>query len=281
VAVGPLRALSADGHDIRLVVSAPDRRRGRGGALVQSPVKRAALDLGLQVSDAAAAVIDSGAELGVVVAFGRLIRPPVLARVPMVNLHFSLLPRWRGAAPVERAILAGDLETGVCLMQIDEGLDTGPVYARVVTSIDDDETAHDLSMRLGVLGTQMLRERLHDWPDSLGEPVPQEGEPSYAAKIDPSELHIDWSRPAFEIERVIRLGRAWTTWRGARLIAHRGRVVPPPFVGCPAGSLHGAVVCAGGGAIELLELQPESKAVQDFASWARGARPLPGELLGP
>jgi len=272
--------LRADGHDIRLVVSAPDRRRGRGGALAPSAVKRAAVDLGLPVTDDVADVLASGAELGVVVAFGRLIRPPVLKRVPMVNLHFSLLPRWRGAAPVERAILAGDSETGVCLMQIDEGLDTGPVYARKVTSIDDDETAHDLSMRLSTLGAQMLRERLHDWPESLGDPEPQQGEPTYAAKVAPLELHIDWSRPALEIGRVIRLGRAWTTWHGARLIIHRGRVVQAPSGSCPPGSIHGAVVCAGQGAIELLAVQPESKAALAYPSWARGARPRPGELLG-
>ncbi|MDQ4131986.1 MAG: methionyl-tRNA formyltransferase, partial [Actinomycetota bacterium] len=121
VAVGPLRALVADGHDVALVVSRPDRKRGRGGALVPSPVKAAALELGLPVTDRVDDVIDVGAELGVLVAYGRLVRPHVLARVPMVNLHFSLLPRWRGAAPVERAILAGDRETGVCLMALDEG----------------------------------------------------------------------------------------------------------------------------------------------------------------
>lgn len=244
------------------------------------------MDLGLPVTDRVTDVVDSGAELGVVVAFGQLIRPPVLERVPMVNLHFSLLPRWRGAAPVERAILAGDTETGVCLMQIDEGLDTGPVYARVVTTIDERETAQALATRLSALGADLLRHGLHDFPESLGEPVPQQGEPSYAAKIDPSELHIDWSRPALEIGRLIRIGRAFTSWHGARLIIHRAQVAGTPHGGlspgdCPPGSIHGAVVCTGEGALELLEVQPESKAAQDFSSWARGARPQPGELLGP
>ena len=110
IAVQPLRALHDAGHDIALVVSQPDRRRGRGAAVSASPVKAAALELGLPVTERIDEVIDSGAELGVVVAYGRLIRPPVLAAVPMVNMHFSLLPRWRGAAPVERAILAGDTD---------------------------------------------------------------------------------------------------------------------------------------------------------------------------
>ena len=128
-----LRALHGAGHELALVVTAPDRRRGRGSAVGPTPVKRCALELGLPVSDRIADVLGARVELGVVVAFGSIIRGDVLARVPMVNLHFSLLPRWRGAAPVERAILAGDDRTGVCLMAVDEGLDTGPVYARVET----------------------------------------------------------------------------------------------------------------------------------------------------
>ena len=118
IAVPPLRALHEAGHDIVLVVSQPDRRRGRGGAVMPSPVKAAALDLGVPVTERVDEVIDAGADLGVVVAYGRLIRPHVLAAVPMVNMHFSLLPRWRGAAPVERAILAGDSGTGVCIMEV-------------------------------------------------------------------------------------------------------------------------------------------------------------------
>src|SRR5205085_5491799 len=128
IAVPPLRALVADGHDVRLAVTRADKRRGRGGHLMPSPVKVAAQDLGLPVTDRVDDAIDAGADLGVVVAYGRLIKPHVLAALPMVNIHFSLLPRWRGAAPLERAILAGDSETGVCLMQLEEGLDTGPVY---------------------------------------------------------------------------------------------------------------------------------------------------------
>src|SRR5438270_13832698 len=132
------------GHEVALVVSQPDKKRGRGGALVPSPVKAAAIELGLPVSDKVDDVLDTGAELGVVVAYGRLIKPHVLERVPMINVHFSLLPRWRGAAPVERAILAGDTETGACLMGLEEGLDTGPVYECVQVPIDPEETADEL-----------------------------------------------------------------------------------------------------------------------------------------
>jgi len=122
--VPPLRALIGAGFDVALVVSQPDKKRGRGGALVPSPVKAAAIELGLPVSDKVDDVLDTGAELGVVVAYGRLIKPHVLERVPMISVHFTLLPRWRGAAPVTPAMLASDDETGVCVMQLEEGIDS-------------------------------------------------------------------------------------------------------------------------------------------------------------
>src|ERR1700712_567862 len=146
-AVPPLRALHEAGHDIALVVTQPDRKRGRGGALVPSPVKVAATELGLPVAtpDRSREVVDqvraTGAEVGVVVAFGQILPVALLEALPhgFVNLHFSKLPRWRGAAPVERAILAGDAETGVDLMDIEAGLDTGAVYASARTPIDPEE----------------------------------------------------------------------------------------------------------------------------------------------
>src|SRR5262249_47751409 len=160
-AVPALRALQSDGHDIALVVTQPDRRRGRRGRDEPSPVKVAAAELGLAVRTPTRAregtdeVAASGAEVGGVVAFGPLLPVRLFTSVPLgfVNVHFSLLPRWRGAAPVERAILAGDRETGVCIMQIEEGLDTGPVYARASTPIDDHETAGELRARLVTMGT--------------------------------------------------------------------------------------------------------------------------------
>jgi methionyl-tRNA formyltransferase len=277
MAVPPLRALVAAGHHVAVVVSRPDKRRGRGGQLLPSPVKRAAEELGLPVTARVDDVIEAGVDLGVVVAYGRLIKPHVLERVPMVNMHFSLLPRWRGAAPVERAILAGDPDTGVCLMTLEEGLDTGPVHARRVLAIGPEETADELRARLVEAGTALLLEQLGS---GLSPPVPQEGEPTYAAKIEPAELHLDWSRPAIQLHRTIRLGRAWTTWRGRRLLILRVRLAPGPAEGEP-GELRGLVVATGEGSLELVEVQPEGRGPQAAGAWRNGAHPLPGERLGP
>ena len=266
----------AAGHDVALVVSQPDKRRGRGGQLLPSPVKRAAEQLGLPVTARVDDAIEAGADLGVVVAFGRLIKPHVLEKVPMVNVHFSLLPRWRGAAPVERAILAGDAETGVCLMTLEEGLDTGPVHGRRVLAIGPEETADELRDRLVEVGTELLLEQL---ASGLAPPVPQDGEPTYAAKIEPEELHLDWRRPAVELHRVVRVGRAWTTWRGKRLLVLRARLVPGAAAGEP-GELGGLVVATGDGSLALVEVQPEGKGPQAAAAWRNGAHPQPGERLG-
>ena len=277
-AVTPLRALYAAGHDIRIVVTRGDRRRGRGPAVGPSPVKKAALDLGLPVTERIDDVVDAGAELGVVVAFGRLIRPHILAALPIVNLHFSLLPRWRGAAPVERAILAGDRETGVCLMTLDEGLDTGPVHGCRTVPIGPDETADELRTTLVEEGTDLLLEQLRD---GLTPPVPQQGTPTYAPKIEPVELQLDWTKEASQLCRVVRLGRAWTVFRGRRLRVLQARVVAAPM-GHPArpGALVGLVVATGRGGLELLEVQPEGKATMSASGWRNGARPAPAEALG-
>ena len=269
----------AAGHDVVVVVSRADKRRGRGGALVPSPVKAAAQDLGLPVTERVDDVLDAGAELGVVVAFGRLIRPHVLAVLPMVNLHFSLLPRWRGAAPVERAILAGDTVTGVCVMALEEGLDTGPIYACEERTIGDEETLEELRSALAETGTRMLVDLL---ASGLPEPRPQEGEATYAAKIEPEEHHLDWSRPAVELHRVIRLGQAWTTFRGRRLRVVRARRVDAG-AGLAPGELDPRTLHmgTGDGALELVEVQPEGKAPQAAAAWRNGARLEAGERLGP
>ena len=277
--VPPLRALAEAGHDIAVVVTQPDKRRGRGGELMPSPVAAAAAELGLPVSNKVDDVLDAGVELGVVVAFGRLIKPHVLDRVPMVNVHFSLLPRWRGAAPVERAILAGDTETGVCLMGLEEGLDTGPVYECVRVPIDAEDTADQLRDRLVTAGTELVVRRLGDGFESLGEPVPQEGEPTYAAKIDPDEFHIDWSRPAEQVHRLIRLGHAWTTRQGKRLQILRARLAGS--VAGEPGTVDGLLVaCGDGEAVELMEVKPEGKGAQPAKAGRNGAHLQPGERLG-
>ena len=259
--VPTLRALVDAGHDVALVITQPDRRRGRGSATAPSPVKAAALELGLDVRTPTRAreVVDevaaSGAELGVVVAFGQLLPDELLEALPhgFVNLHFSLLPRWRGAAPVERAILAGDAETGVCVMRIDSGLDTGPVYACERTPIDPDETAGELRARLVELGTRLMVATLPGVPEV--EPQPQHGEPTYADKLTVDEFQIDWSRPGDEIMRVIRAGNprpgAWTTVDGKRLKIWRATRNEQ-------------------GAVEPVEVQPEGRPRMTWEAWLRG-----------
>lgn len=288
-AVVPLRALVAAGHEVLLAVSQPDRRRGRGGSLSPSPVKAAAVALGIPVSDRPDDIlgaVSAGAELGVVVAYGRLIRPHLLAALGFVNIHFSLLPRWRGAAPVERAILAGDTETGCCLMALEEGLDTGGVYDRLVTPIGPEETAAELRDRLVGIGTDMLLRNLRD---GLGVPVPQRGEATYAAKIDPTELRIDWDRQAAEIHRLVRIGGAWTTLAGRRLKIVSARIVSAQMAGAQIdgspgssrpGTIIGTTVVTGAGFVELVTVQPEGKSPMEAAAWRRGLHLEAGARLG-
>ena len=274
--MAPLRALVDAGHDVAVVVSRPDRKRGRGGAMVPSPVKAAALELELPVTERVDDLLDAGAELGVVVAYGRLIKPHVLDVLPMVNLHFSLLPRWRGAAPVERAILAGDAVTGVCVMALEEGLDTGPVYACEERPIGEEETLDEVRSALTATGTRMLVDLL---ATGLPEPHPQVGEPTYAAKIEPEEHHLDWARPAIELHRVVRLGSAWTTFRDRRLRVLRARVAAGSDLAAGELDVAGLRVGTGDGALELLEVQPEGKGPQPATSWRNGARLQPGDRL--
>lgn len=265
MAVPPLRALVDAGHEVVLVVTRVDKRRGRGSATSPSPVKVAALELGLPVShsvdDVPSAVDRDGVELGVVVAFGQIVKPRVLDVLPMVNLHFSLLPRWRGAAPVERALLAGDDTTGVCVMAVEETLDTGGVYARREVAIGAETTAAELRSTLLDAGTDLLVETLsrplRDWID---RPEPQSGEPTYAAKFGSADLEIDWSRPVEEVHRLIRVGGAWTTFRGKRLKILEARLED--------------------GVLVPVVVQPEGKSAMAFAAWRNGAQPTADELFG-
>lgn len=270
MASGPLTALVAAGHDVALVVTNPDRRRGRGTATSPSPVKTAALGLGLDVTDEVDDLLALGppAELGVVVAFGRLLRPHVLARLPMVNVHFSLLPRWRGAAPVERAVLAGDDRTGVCLMAVEEGLDTGAVYRRAEVAIGPDTTADELRASLVELGTGLLVAALEQ---GLGPGIAQQGETTYARKLSPEDLRLEPALPAVDLHRRVRAGGAWTTWRGGRLKVWRSALPP-------AGD--GPVLETPTGPLELVEVQPEGRARMSGPAWANGARWARGDAFG-
>jgi len=269
-----LTALAGAGFDVALAVTRPDKRRGRRSGPAPSPVAAAAQSLGIPVTSEMGEVLAADADLGVVVAFGQTVKPGVLARLAMVNVHFSLLPRWRGAAPVERAILAGDSTTGVCLMEVAEGLDTGRVYRRVEVPIAPDATAASLRAELIGAGVPMLVDALRG---GLGLPAPQRGEPVYAAKLTRDELCLDWSQPGEWLQRRVRVGGAWTTWRGKALKI---------WSACPVegsqrpGELDGTVVGTGDGRLRLLEVQAEGRARQAAENWIRGARPTAGDRLG-
>lgn len=284
VAVPPLYALAEAGFDIPLVITNKDKRRGRGAELAPTPVKRAAEKLGIPVSHRTADAATVGADLGVVVAFGRIIKTEVLDAVPMVNIHFSLLPRWRGAAPVERAILAGDETTGVSLMALAPELDTGDVYATREVPILPTHTLESLRSELVMGACTLLVDHLKE---GFGTPVPQAGEVTWADKIRPEELHLDLHQPAIQLSRVVRLGRAWTTFRGKRLVIHEARPANAEDLGdlgdaapLAVGELRGALLGTGAGALMLERVQLEGKPAMDLADWHNGARVTPEDRLG-
>ena len=269
-----LEAVVGAGFDVALTVTRPDKRRGRRADPSPSPVKAAAQGLGIPVTSLVDDALDADADLGVVVAFGQIIKPHVLNRLPMVNVHFSLLPRWRGAAPVERAILAGDQITGVCLMEVAEQLDAGRVYRRVEVPIAPDATALSLRAQLRDVAVPMLVSALRE---GLGSPDPQQGEPVYAAKVTRDDLYLDWGQSTELLDRQVRVGGAWTTWRGKTLKIWSAR----PVEGSRSpGLLDGQVVGTGDGQLHLVEVQAEGRSRQAAEEWLRGARLSPGDRLG-
>ncbi len=269
LAVAPLRALHGAGFEVMLAVTRPDRRRSRRGAPEPSPVSRAAKELGAPVThDPADAVAMGGvADGAVVVAYGRLISGDVLAVLPAVNVHFSLLPRWRGAAPIERAILAGDETTGVSLMALTETLDTGPLYAQRVTPVGPSETLAELRDRLVTLACPLLVDLL---AEGSRRATPQQGEATWADKITTDDLRLDWDHPASELHRRVRLGQAWTTLAGERLRILRA-TVEADHDG-PRGLLEGLVVGTAEGGLRLEEVQAAGRRALPAAEWHRGAR---------
>ena len=275
IAVEPLRALVAAGHDVALVVTNPDRRRGRGKDLMPTPVKAAALELGLAVSHDLDDVLDVGAAFGVVVAYGHIIGNHILDVVPMVNIHFSLLPRWRGAAPLERAIMAGDEMTGVCLMEIAEALDEGDVYARREVPIGS-RTLEELRDALVAASCEMLVTAL---ASEVEAPEPQHGEVTYARKLRSEDFELDFSRPAIELERIVRLGRAHTALEGKRF-AIKQATVEDSSVPREPGTLDGLRVATGAGWLVLEVVQPEGKKAVSATDWHNGARLADGTRLG-
>jgi methionyl-tRNA formyltransferase len=289
--VPALDALAAAGHEIAAVYTQPPRPAGRGQKDRPSPVHRRAEALGLPVRhprtlrtpEAQAEFAAFDADIAVVVAYGLILPKPVLDAPGhgCLNIHASLLPRWRGAAPIHRAVLAGDAETGVCIMQMEEGLDTGPVLLRAATPIGPTDTTGDLHDRLAALGATLITEALDRFPALAPAPQPEAGV-TYAAKIDKAEAAIDWTRPADEIDRLIRglspFPGAWTTLGGRRLKLLRSRLAEGQ--GTPGEVLRDLAIACGAGAVDILEVQAEGRARQDAASFLRGTPVAPGTRLG-
>ena len=286
LAAPTLEALLDAGYVVPLVVTRPDVRRGRRGEPAPSPVKVAALRRGLAVSHDVDDLLEADVDLVVVVAYGRLIKPHVLARLPMVNLHFSLLPRWRGAAPVERALLAGDEVTGVCVMDVVDELDAGDVFSRSEVRIGPTDTLESLRATLVDEGTRLLLAGLRS---GFGPGVTQHGDVTYAAKLSAADLNLDWTTSVVRLDRQIRVGGAWTTFRGKRLKIWQAQPFTDGDTRRGAGGLHlpeasgdrtGPIVTAGDGTLELKSVQPEGKARMDAHAWANGAHLGADDRLG-
>jgi methionyl-tRNA formyltransferase len=297
-AVPSLEALLASDHEVVAVLTRPDARAGRGRRSSRSPVAERADAAGIPVlqprSPREPEFREQLAGLAVdcvpVVAYGALIPQAVLDVPPhgWVNLHFSLLPAWRGAAPVQHAVMAGDEITGASTFRLEAGLDTGPVFGTVTEPISPRDTAGDLLGRLAVSGAGLLVATLDgiEAGTLVAEPQPTEGI-SLAPKVEPADAQIDWSLPVHVVDRRIRgvtpAPGAWTTWRGDRLrvgpvepVTDAPDLAPGELAVSPAGVLVGT----GRGAARLGDVQPAGKRMFPAADWARGARPVPGERVG-
>ncbi|QFT71905.1 methionyl-tRNA formyltransferase [Ruegeria sp. THAF33] len=277
-----LDALVEAGHEIAAVYCQPPRPAGRGKKDRPTPVHARAQALGLDVrhptslkpaeeQDSFAAL---NADVAVVVAYGLILPQPILDAPAhgCLNIHASLLPRWRGAAPIHRAIMAGDAQTGVCIMQMEAGLDTGPVLLRQATDIGPEETTAELHDRLSAMGAALIVEALAKLPGLTPDPQPEIGV-TYAAKIDKSEARVDWSLPAVEVDRQIRglspFPGAWTEIEGNRVKLLASRLAEGQ--GAPGEVLNDDLyVACGQGAIELLRLQRAGKGAQDKETFLRG-----------
>ncbi|CAL9370633.1 methionyl-tRNA formyltransferase [Streptomyces atacamensis] len=299
VAVPALDALIAsERHEVAAVVTRPDAPAGRGRRLVASPVAQRAEEAGIEVlkparprdEDFLARLREIAPDCCPVVAYGALL-PKVALDVPArgwVNLHFSLLPAWRGAAPVQHAIMAGDEVTGASTFLIEEGLDSGPVYGVVTEEIRPTDTSGDLLTRLAFAGAGLLAATMDGIEDGTLRAVPQPAEGvSLAPKITVEDARVDWAAPALRVDRVVRgcspAPGAWTLFRGERLKL-RQTALAPDRTGLAPGELAVGknTVHAGTGshAVELLWVQPQGRKPMAAADWARGVRIAQGERLG-
>jgi methionyl-tRNA formyltransferase len=290
VAVPSLDALVNAGFDVVAVLTRPDAPVGRKRVLTPSPVAQRAAELGLEVIHAArvdAEAIDRISavqpDVAAIVAYGGLVPPPALAipRHGWVNLHFSLLPAWRGAAPVQRAVMAGDDVTGAVTFQLEEGLDTGPVFGTLTESVRPEDTAGDLLERLSHSGAVLLAQTLSAIEAGKAAPQPQAGDVSLAPKLTLEDGHLNWSHPALAISRQARgvtpEPGAWTVLDGQRVKLEPVRLRPEVTGLAPgAVALQGKNVLVGTGshAVELTRIQPAGKKMMAAADWARGMASL-------
>jgi methionyl-tRNA formyltransferase len=297
-ALPSLRALLASRHEVVAVVTRPDARSGRGRQLAASPVAELAKDAGLAVLkpghpreaeflDALRALAPDACP---VVAYGALVPRAALDVPPhgWVNLHFSLLPAWRGAAPVQHAVLAGDEVTGATTFRLEEGLDTGPVFGVVTERIRPTDTSGDLLERLAVSGAELLLRTLDGIEDGTLRPAPQAAEGvSSAPKVTVEDVRVDWTAPALRVDRLVRAATpspgAWTTFRGERLRLGPVRPAPGDRDLAPGELLVTKAdvrVGTGSCAVVLGEVVPQGKRPMDAAAWARGVRPAPDDRFG-
>ncbi len=276
-----LDALVAAGHEIACVYCQPPRPAGRGKQPRPTPVQARSEALGLPVRTPVslrgeteqARFAALRAEVAVVVAYG-LILPQAILGAPAhgcLNIHASLLPRWRGAAPIHRAVMAGDAETGVCIMAMEAGLDTGPVLLREATEIGPEDTTGDLHDRLSAMGARLIVEALARLNDLTPRPQPAQGV-TYAEKIDKAEARIDWTRPAVEVDRAIRglspFPGAWCEIGGDRARLLRSRLAEGS--GAPGEVLSGLKIACGDGAVEILQAQRPGKRAMAADEFLRG-----------
>lgn len=296
-AVPSLRALVDSPHEVVAVVTRPDAPKGRGRAVARSAVGTLADEFGIDVltpahprdEDFMATLRAIAPDCVPVVAYGALVPPPVLAipRLGWVNLHFSLLPAWRGAAPVQHAVLAGDEITGATAFSLDAGMDTGPVFGVLTAAVEPRDTAGELLDRLAVAGAELLRATMDALAGGQVTAVPQSNDGvSYAPKLEVADARVDWTAHAMRVDRLVRACTpapgAWTTFRGERL--KLGPVLPladepalPPAV--VRAEKHRVLVGTATVPVALGEVQPVGKRVMAAADWARGVRVADAELL--